>query len=99
MTRLLENADVRILNANEAGLRSFPGVRLDASAWLARLRHRAAAVVLFGAAREEIAVLLTDGGYGGQVNIGEGLAEAEELRNAAGECSRAVLLSPACASF
>jgi UDP-N-acetylmuramoylalanine--D-glutamate ligase len=73
----------------------------DATAWIARLDRQAAAVVLYGAAREEFARLLAEGGYGGTVEQVEGLAEAVPL--AAGLArstgSRAVLLSPACASF
>jgi UDP-N-acetylmuramoylalanine--D-glutamate ligase len=77
----------------------------DASGWLAQLNRQAAAVVLFGAAREAFATLLRESGYPGQVAHCEGLSEAvplaaalaEEHASAAG--CRAVLLSPACASF
>jgi UDP-N-acetylmuramoylalanine--D-glutamate ligase len=58
-------------------------------------------VVLFGAARQAFRSLLEQGGYGGRVELVEGLAEAvplaRELSGALG--CRAVLLSPACASF
>jgi UDP-N-acetylmuramoylalanine--D-glutamate ligase len=73
----------------------------DAGDWLAELRQQAKAVVLYGNARQEFAALLADGGYGGQVHTCEGLAEAVPLAEAlasSGGC-RAVLLSPACASF
>lgn len=73
----------------------------DATAWLERLQERAAAVLLYGAAREEFASLLNGSGYGGVVKHAEGLeavvALAAEL--AAGLGCRGVLLSPACASF
>lgn len=73
----------------------------DASAWLARLRERAAAVLLFGAAREEFAALLQAGGYGGVVQTMAGLQEAVAAAAALapGLGCRGVLLSPACASF
>ncbi len=73
----------------------------DASAWLAQLQRQAAAVVLYGAAREEFTALLAGSGYGGEVRQTEGLDEAVptalKLARQAG-CS-GVLLSPACASF
>jgi UDP-N-acetylmuramoylalanine--D-glutamate ligase len=73
----------------------------DASGWLAGLRRQAAAVVLYGAAREEFAGLLGAGGYGGTVRAVEGMDEAvplaADLARTTG--SRGVLLSPACASF
>jgi UDP-N-acetylmuramoylalanine--D-glutamate ligase len=75
--------------------------RGDASGWIAGLQHKAAAVVLYGAAREEFSALLRNGGYGGSVQQVEGLAEAVPLARqlaAAAGCS-GVLLSPACASF
>jgi UDP-N-acetylmuramoylalanine--D-glutamate ligase len=73
----------------------------DARAWLEQLQERAAAVVLYGAAREDFAALLRGSGYGGSVHRCEGMAEAVALaaeRAPAAGC-RAVLLSPACASF
>ncbi len=73
----------------------------DPRVWLERLGERAAAVVLYGAARDEFADLLRGSGYGGDVHRREGMAEAvalaAELAPAAG--CRGVLLSPACASF
>ena len=73
----------------------------DASGWIEQLRRQAPVVVLFGAARQAFRSLLEQGGYGGRVELVEGLAEAvplaRELSGALG--CRAVLLSPACASF
>jgi UDP-N-acetylmuramoylalanine--D-glutamate ligase len=73
----------------------------EASGWLAHLRRQAAAVVLFGEASEAFARLLAEGGYGGVVvsrdTLDEAVSEARELARQ-GSC-RAVLLSPACASF
>ena len=73
----------------------------DASAWVAALKAKAAAVVLFGAAADEFTTLLSGGGYGGDVHRCEGLADAVPL---AAELApklgcEVVLLSPACASF
>jgi len=73
----------------------------DAAGWIAQLRRQAAAVILYGAARQEFAGLLAAGGYGGRVESVEGLDQAVPLARelaAAGACA-AVLLSPACASF
>jgi UDP-N-acetylmuramoylalanine--D-glutamate ligase len=73
----------------------------EAKGWLAQLQRQAAAVVLFGEARETFGRLLTDGGYGGPVaateELGEAVATAQGLAQRLG--CRAVLLSPACASF
>jgi len=73
----------------------------DASGWLNQLGRQAAAVVLYGAARQEFAALLAAYGYGGPVVEVEGLEQAvpiaAELARAHG--CRSVLLSPACASF
>ncbi|MFN9646423.1 MAG: UDP-N-acetylmuramoyl-L-alanine--D-glutamate ligase, partial [Cyanobacteriota bacterium] len=73
----------------------------DPSAWLGELRRQAAAVVLFGQARQAFARLLAEGGYEGVVVERDGLAEAvsdaRELAQRLG--CRGVLLSPACASF
>ena len=73
----------------------------DAEGWLAGLRREAAAVVLFGAAREAFNQLLQQGHYGGAVHQVEGLDAAIPLAQqlAAHHQCRAVLLSPACASF
>ncbi|MFM8976143.1 MAG: UDP-N-acetylmuramoyl-L-alanine--D-glutamate ligase [Vulcanococcus sp.] len=73
----------------------------DAEGWLAGLRREAAAVVLFGAARDAFCSLLEQGHYGGAVHQVEGLDEAIPLAQqlAQRHQCRAVLLSPACASF
>ena len=73
----------------------------EAAGWIAELKRQAAAVILYGAAREEFAGLLAAAGYGGRVESVAGLEEAvplaAELARSSG--SSAVLLSPACASF
>ena len=73
----------------------------DARGWLRQLRHQAAAVVLFGEAREAFTRLLADEGYGGVVacreELGGAVSEARDLAERLG--CRCVLLSPACASF
>jgi len=73
----------------------------EARGWLKQLRRQASAVVLFGAARQAFAHLLAEDGYAGTVEACEGLAEAVEQadRLSANGRARAVLLSPACASF
>ena len=73
----------------------------DASAWLSALHRQAAAVVLFGAAREEFKALLQSSGYRGQVVDLPGLVEAVPIAAdlAGATSSRCVVLSPACASF
>ncbi len=77
----------------------------DASGWLAQLRRQAAAVVLFGAARKLFAAMLQESGYTGTVALCEGMAEAVPMaaalagQQADGCGCKAVLLSPACASF
>jgi UDP-N-acetylmuramoylalanine--D-glutamate ligase len=73
----------------------------DAEGWLAGLRREAAAVVLFGAARDAFRALLEQGGYRGAVHQVEGLDQGIPLaqRLAQEHRCRAVLLSPACASF
>jgi UDP-N-acetylmuramoylalanine--D-glutamate ligase len=75
--------------------------RGDASGWIAQLQRQAQAVVLFGAACDEFQTLLAQGSYGGVVLAVEGLNEAVPLARqlAAAHNCRAVLLSPACASF
>ncbi len=73
----------------------------DAAGWIAQLQRQAAAVILYGAARQEFTGLLAAGGYGGRVESVEGLDQAVPLARqlaAEGACP-AVLLSPACASF
>ena len=73
----------------------------EAKGWLAQLQRQAAAVVLFGEAREAFGRLLADGGFGGTVAATEGLGEAVDraLGLAQRLGCRTVLLSPACASF
>ena len=73
----------------------------DAAGWLAGLEREARAVVLFGAARHTFHQLLQASRYSGEVHQVEGLAEAVPLaqRLATEHSGRAVLLSPACASF
>jgi UDP-N-acetylmuramoylalanine--D-glutamate ligase len=73
----------------------------DARAWLRELQRQAAAVVLYGAAREEFRGLLEASGYGGAIHGVDGMEGAVPLaaRLARESGSRAVLLSPACASF
>jgi UDP-N-acetylmuramoylalanine--D-glutamate ligase len=73
----------------------------DASGWIAQLRRQAPGVVLFGAARQTFQALLQEGGYGGRVELVESLTEAVPLARQLGSAlaCKAVLLSPACASF
>ena len=73
----------------------------EARGWLEELGRQASAVVLFGAARDAFATLLAEARYSGTVVRCEGLAEAvaEAEHLSAGGAVRAVLLSPACASF
>ena len=75
--------------------------RGDACGWVGALRQKAAAVVLFGAAAEEFAGLLSAGGFSGEVHRCAGLGQAVEVAaDRAGKLGcGAVLLSPACASF
>jgi UDP-N-acetylmuramoylalanine--D-glutamate ligase len=73
----------------------------EASGWIHQLQRQAAAVVLFGAARNAFSQLLAEGGYRGELQAVEGLEQAVPLARQLAErlgC-RAVLLSPACASF
>jgi UDP-N-acetylmuramoylalanine--D-glutamate ligase len=51
----------------------------DAAAWLEQLQKRAAAVVLYGAAREEFTGLLHSSGFGGVVRQVEDLEAAVAL--------------------
>jgi UDP-N-acetylmuramoylalanine--D-glutamate ligase len=71
----------------------------EARGWLEQLARQASAVVLFGAARESFAALLAAATYPGAVVLCEGMAEAVERADALSGNARAVLLSPACASF
>ncbi|MEB3361865.1 MAG: UDP-N-acetylmuramoyl-L-alanine--D-glutamate ligase [Synechococcaceae cyanobacterium] len=98
-------------DAAEVALQALPGPlvvlaggqskRGDASGWIRCLRQQAAAVILFGAAQQEFADLLAQGGYGGAVESAEGLEHAVPLaeRLATRLGCQTVLLSPACASF
>ncbi len=73
----------------------------DPDGWINQLRRQAAAVVLFGDAREAFAAMLGDAGYEGTVACTEALevavSTADHLAGTLG--CRCVLLSPACASF
>jgi len=73
----------------------------DASGWLEQLKRQARAVVLFGNAQQQFQQLLQEAGYGGTIlttaRLNEAVTLAAEL--APGLGCRAVLLSPACASF
>jgi len=73
----------------------------DADGWIAGLQREARAVVLFGAARESFRERLQASAYDGAIHTVEGLSEAVPLARliAAERNCRAVLLSPACASF
>ncbi len=75
--------------------------RGEAGGWIEQLQRQSRAVVLFGAAEAEFRDLLEQGGYAGAIETVEGLAEAVPLARelAAQHDCRAVLLSPACASF
>ena len=73
----------------------------DAGAWIAALQRKAKAVVLFGAAQSHFQALLHAGGYDGVIECCDDLAAAvaaAQRLSQGGDC-RAVLLSPACASF
>jgi UDP-N-acetylmuramoylalanine--D-glutamate ligase len=73
----------------------------DASAWIAALQRQSRAVVLFGSAQEAFETLLRDAKYTGTVVRAAGLSQAVPLaaETARSQGCRAVLLSPACASF
>ena len=75
--------------------------RGEAGAWVAAVCRQAPAIVLYGDARETFAELLAGQGYGGRVEIADGLIQAVPLaaRLASQLNCRGVLLSPACASF
>jgi UDP-N-acetylmuramoylalanine--D-glutamate ligase len=75
--------------------------RGEARGWLQALHQKARAVVLFGAAQAEFEALLEDASFAGAIHRCEGLNEAVPLAGslAAELHCRAVLLSPACASF
>ncbi|MEX0589342.1 MAG: UDP-N-acetylmuramoyl-L-alanine--D-glutamate ligase [Cyanobium sp.] len=69
--------------------------------WIAALRQKAAAVVLFGAAQAEFKQLLTAAEFPGEVHCCEGLESAVPLAAQLAHTHQCagVLLSPACASF
>ena len=73
----------------------------EAGAWVAALKRSARAVVLYGEAQGMFAGLLRDQGYAGRIDSCPGLEQAVPLaaRLAEDLGCRAVLLSPACASF
>ena len=73
----------------------------DGGPWVQALSRQAAAVLVYGAARQAFSELLSKCGYPGLVQGCDGLAEAVPLaaRLASELGCRAVLLSPACASF
>ncbi|MEO1001794.1 MAG: UDP-N-acetylmuramoyl-L-alanine--D-glutamate ligase [Cyanobacteria bacterium J06638_7] len=73
----------------------------EAAGWVRALAEAAAAVVLYGEARESFQQLLLQGGYPGSIEacpgLEQGVPRAAALARSLG--STAVLLSPACASF
>ena len=71
------------------------------NSWLAAFQQKAAAVVLYGAAQAEFDQLLSQAGFSGVVHFCDSLTEAVPLADqlARSHRCRAVLLSPACASF
>jgi UDP-N-acetylmuramoylalanine--D-glutamate ligase len=75
--------------------------RGEPAAWLKALALKAKAVVLFGEATPTFNELLGASGYGGKIELRDGLAQAVPLAaQLAKELgANAVLLSPACASF
>ena len=75
--------------------------RGEAGGWIEQLQRQSRAVVLFGAAQTEFRGLLEQAGYSGAIGAVEGLDAAVPLARelATRHGCRAVLLSPACASF
>jgi len=73
----------------------------DATDWLNQLKRQARAVILFGSAQETFAALLHQADFQGTVECCSGLAVGVGLAAQLAEqhSCRAVLLSPACASF
>ena len=73
----------------------------DASGWIQALVQKAAAVVLFGAAQAEFEQMLCSAQYGGVIerhgDLAGAVLSAQQLSKS--HACRAVLLSPACASF
>jgi UDP-N-acetylmuramoylalanine--D-glutamate ligase len=73
----------------------------DANGWIDQLKRQSRAVVLFGAAQQQFQHLLQAAGYKGTIrttpSLQEAVTVAAELAATLG--CRAVLLSPACASF
>ncbi|MEB3335431.1 MAG: UDP-N-acetylmuramoyl-L-alanine--D-glutamate ligase [Cyanobacteriota bacterium] len=98
-------------DAAEVALRALPGPLVvlaggqakvgDASGWLEQLRQQAAAVVLFGEAREAFAHLLAANNYGGVVAGSDDLEGAVTIAHELAHrlSCHSVVLSPACASF
>ena len=109
--RWINDSKATNFDAAEVALKALPGPLVvlaggqakegDATGWLQRLQRQAAAVVLFGEAREAFGRQLAQAGYGGIVasreELGGAVTAAGELAQRLG--CRAVLLSPACASF
>ena len=73
----------------------------DPSGWLAALQQKAAAVLLYGAAQAEFQQRLSQASFSGAVHCCDSLTEAVPMavQLARSNRCRAVLLSPACASF
>ena len=73
----------------------------DASDWLEQLRRQACAVVLFGSGADELAALITAGGFDGLVSRHEDMTDAvpAAIRVARERNAASILLSPACASW
>ena len=98
-------------DAAEVGLRALEGPLVvlaggqskqgDASAWLSALHHQAAAVVLYGAARDEFRALLQQSGTRARWWICQAWRRRCRRQPAwqRKPPSRCVVLSPACASF
>ena len=98
------DASLVALQAIDAPLVLLAGGRAkrgEPAAWLAALKQKAAAVVLFGEAAPTFAELLGANGYSGRIEQRDHLDQALPLAStmAAQLGARAVLLSPACASF
>lgn len=73
----------------------------NSTGWLEALHQKAAAVVLFGASKNEFKALLKEAEFAGVVQCCDGLGEAVSIasRLAKNLRCKTVLLSPACASF
>jgi len=98
-------------DAAEVALKALPGPLVvlaggqskqgNPCGWLAEVREKAAAVVLFGAAQAEFQQLLEEAVFPGAVHRCQTLSEGVPLAAQLAHIHRcgAVLLSPACASF